>query len=154
MPTLKEKIDTITSQLGVLVKHVDEKTDVLAKQFNRQEQKLAGLSKQMDGRFDQVDSRFGEMNKQFECVDEKLGQMSGQIDQLALMSFEHQAGIGTLNERVGHLENGFHQTFDKLNGFLIILNRHDAELTASYGRQDELQERVAILEQGQQKISP
>lgn len=68
------------------------------------------------------------------------------IDRVLNVVVETQADVKDLKDRVGHVENIQAKTYDKLDGFLVLINRHEAELAAIHDLYERLEQRVSRLE--------
>ncbi len=86
---------------------------------------LQGFSAQVDKRFVGIDTRLGKLEMAFINLDDKMGKMDA---------------------RVTHLEVQHERTFRRIDEFLILTNRHEAELAALRSADCRLDERLLILE--------
>lgn len=68
------------------------------------------------------------------------------VDRLVPAVVSLQIGHGEIVARLTHLEEQHARTFDKIDGFLVLLQRHEAELASLRSAYDRLDERVRILE--------
>lgn len=68
------------------------------------------------------------------------------IDRILNIVIDTQADIKDLNGRVEHLEEVQNNTYNKLDGFLVLINRHEAELAALRDLYERLDDRIARLE--------
>ena len=53
-----------------------------------------------------------------------------QLDEILSVVVDTQADVKDLKGRVGHLEEIQDKTYNKLDGFLVFINRHEAEIAA------------------------
>lgn len=57
-----------------------------------------------------------------------------------------QSDVKELTNRVGHVEDVQEKTYSKLDGFLTLIDRHEAELAALRSKYERLEERIGKLE--------
>ena len=59
-------------------------------------------------------------------------------DKILNVVLENQSNIAKLDGRVSRLENLVEKTFKKIDDFLILINRHEAEICALRSRYERL----------------
>lgn len=65
-------------------------------------------------------------------MDEKLTMSSMDIQEKNLSTvLDIQSDIKNLNERMGKVESVQEKVYDKLDGFMLLVNRHEAEIAAA-----------------------
>jgi predicted nucleic acid-binding Zn-ribbon protein len=67
-------------------------------------------------------------------------------DQILSTVLDTQGDVKDLKERVGKMESVQEKVYDKLDGFMILINRHEAEISAVRSKLERLEDRLARLE--------
>lgn len=107
---------------------------------------LQGFSAQVDKRFDGIDKRLDGMDKRFIGIDTRLDKMDTRLGKLEMAFINLDDKVGRLDNRVTHLEAQHERTFRRIDDFLIMANRHEAEIAALRCADARLDERLTILE--------
>lgn len=76
----------------------------------------------------------------------KVDGLQKTVDRLVPAVVNLQVGPGEIVARLTHLEEQHARTFDKIDGFLVLIQRHEAELASLRSAYDRPDERVRILE--------
>ncbi|OGH74038.1 MAG: hypothetical protein A3C90_02840 [Candidatus Magasanikbacteria bacterium RIFCSPHIGHO2_02_FULL_51_14] len=69
-----------------------------------------------------------------------------QIDRLIKIALDTQADVKELNRRVARLEDAHEKVFNKLDGFLALIQRHELEISALRAAYERLSAKVERLE--------
>jgi hypothetical protein len=67
-------------------------------------------------------------------------------DKILSAVLDNQEKLGVINTRLDKIENVQTNTYDKLNGFLHIIDRHEAEIAALRAKLERFEERLLVLE--------
>ena len=68
------------------------------------------------------------------------------IDRILVAVVDIQAKQGELIARVTHLEDQHARTYEKIDGFLVLIQRHEAEIAALRSAYERLDLRLQKLE--------
>ena len=67
-------------------------------------------------------------------------------DKILSAVLDVQADVKEIKDRLEKVEDVQERTFDKLDGFMLLVNRHEAEIPAVRSHIQRLEERVHVLE--------
>lgn len=77
---------------------------------------------------------------------EEITQLSQTVDRMLNTVVKIDATQGEVVARLAHLEEQHARTFEKLDGFLMLINRHEAEIVALTVSIERVRDRLSILE--------
>lgn len=75
-----------------------------------------------------------------------LGRTDGRVSRIEIAVVSLQSTTSDLDGRLAHLEDVADKTYSKLDGFMILINRHEAELASLRSAIDRITERLTRLE--------
>lgn len=87
------------------------------------------------------------MEQKIDRLTDTVSHMAIQLDHLAIAMLGQQTNIEDMQQRLGRVEANQERTFNRMDEFLVVLNRHDVELVAGQGAQRRFDERLERLEQ-------
>jgi hypothetical protein len=67
-------------------------------------------------------------------------------DQILSIVLDTQRDVKDLAVRIGNVETVQDKVYNKLDGFMLLVNRHEAEIAAVRSTLRRLEERIQILE--------
>lgn len=67
-------------------------------------------------------------------------------DKILAAVIDTQADIKDIQQRIERLEFVQTRTYDKLDGFMIFVSRHEAEISALHSRLQRLEDRLKQIE--------
>jgi len=67
-------------------------------------------------------------------------------DKILNIVLDTQESIKDLSQRVVHVEETQNKTYDRLDGFLTIIDRYESEIAALKSKYERLEQRLAKLE--------
>ncbi len=68
------------------------------------------------------------------------------IDKILSIVLDNQTDLKDVKSRIGHVEDVQEKTFNKLDGFLSLIQQHEIEIAALRSAVSRLSERVDMLE--------
>jgi len=129
MNTTDQKIDRLEQKFDDNFVHLEQKFD----------NKFVQLEQKFDNKFVQLEQKFDKFEQKFDKLDQT-------VNKILVMAIDTQATVGDLKERVTSLEEVNHEMFNKMDDFLVILNRHDVEIVANRAGIQRVEGRVEVLE--------
>ena len=102
-----------------------------------------------DVRFKDLDSRIGRLEDNIVGINTRLDSADSRAVRLEDNIVAINTRLMTVEENVAklpHIEQVIDQTFGKIDGFMVILNRFESEIAATRMKYEFLEERVATLE--------
>lgn len=78
--------------------------------------------------------------------DGKFSKLSETVDRVLMLAIETNTKQGEVLARLAHVEEQHARTFEKLDGFLVLINRHEAEISALRASMDRVRERLDAVE--------
>lgn len=75
-----------------------------------------------------------------------VDKLSTTLDKVAVLALDNQENVQKLDTRMARMEDSQEKMFNKIDGFLTVLNRHESEIAglSDHGRRSD--ERIAHLE--------
>lgn len=67
-------------------------------------------------------------------------------DKILSTVLDIQANVKDLGERMGNVETVQEKVYNKLDGFMLLVNRHEAEIAAVRSSLRRLEDRIQLLE--------
>lgn len=110
------------------------------------DEKFDDFAKIVANGFAGVDRRFAGVDRRFDGVDRRFDGVEQRLDRVEHKIIDVEAKQNELITRVSHLEDQHSQTFNKIDGFLVLIQRHEAEIAALRSAHQRLEERLEKLE--------
>lgn len=85
-------------------------------------------------------------DKKLDKILQKISNLEIQQDKTLGVVLDTQGDVKDLRERVMHLEEQHEKTFNKLDGFLVLIQRHEVEIAALHSHVERLEDRIDLLE--------
>lgn len=77
---------------------------------------------------------------------EGIEKIENTLDKVLLAVLDNQSRISNLSDRLDQVESTVERTYDKIDGFLALISRHEAEIAAVRSKLERLEDRVGVLE--------
>lgn len=133
--------------------YLDEKFDdfakIVADGFAGVDRRFDGVDRRFEGvdrRLDEVDRRLDGVDRRLEGVDRRFDGIEQRLDRVEYKVIDVDAKQDELIKKVSHLEDQHSQIFNKIDGFLVLIQRHEAEIAALRSAYQRLDERLQKLE--------
>lgn len=114
-----------------------------------QEERVLKKLEEHDRRFDGHDRRFDDHDRQFDVIvkkldehDRRFAEHDRRFDRLISVVLDIQATQGDVLRRLTRLEESHERTFAHIDRFLVIVDRHEAEIAALRDGQRRLESRL------------
>lgn len=108
---------------------------------------LTGTVGSLSIRMDDLTSTVGSLTGTVDTLSSTVGILSGTVDKVLNLAVETNSKQGEIVARLTHLEDQHSHTFEKIDGFLTLINRHESEIAALRASMDRMRERMDKIEQ-------
>lgn len=105
--------------------------------------------KKLDGISDKIGTLSGTVTTLSGRVDTLVGTvytLSRTVDRILVAVVDTQEDVSNLKERMGRVETTVNETYTKIDGFMALINRHEAEIAGLHHAVTRLEERIERLE--------
>jgi predicted nucleic acid-binding Zn-ribbon protein len=126
------------SEVGIRLSKMDDRLGGV-------EVRLGGMDKRFDGmdkRFDGIEKSIGNLDVRFKGLDARVSRLEDNVVGIntRLMTMEEKMVDMT------HFDKSMNQTFNKIDGFMVIIDRYESEIAAIGAKYERLEDRVSSLE--------
>jgi chromosome segregation ATPase len=119
-----------------------DKIDSILKKLDDHDEKFERVM----GKLDDHDGRFQVIDEKFERVMGKLDDHDGKFERMMTVLVDVQEDVRDMKPRMKHLEKTTEETFRRIDGFLVIMDRHEAEIAALRVANERILARLDRLE--------